>query len=440
MATSRRDSVGTCLADPSADLPGVAPTREVDHEYDYEYDFEFDEETYSDEAAEADLACSEIAGETDWDEAYPVDEWATEADDELTTDEYDEDHLEEAPIHDAFADEEDMTEEFDDREVDDRESADPEMLAELLDAGFAAEDDESASTDENASEALGFEEFGGSEHKHIGDQASGNAHTTIRYGSPPQWLSFGDVVALAGDYFASYFDMNELARTPDGRMELAWARWHCLGLKSEGVPEPPAGKDPKEAEKRKKSVTDRYFALASRNLSHFSAGGSAVATYAKGHSDALVDALEAGQTGDKTIWRRALTKEAFADHFLTDAFSAGHVRTPRADIKQWYDTNMPSSNDALLRYMARFIFDRLDERQQLPPAVWWYGWISRLWGNELLQADISKTGGEATNTFSVGDILSLALHNHDNKGLDVVSAVDANGRRDSRRIPVAGRR
>jgi hypothetical protein len=363
------------LADPSADLPGVGPTREAE------------------------------------------DEWDTEADDELPTDEYDEDHLEEAAIHQAFADEEDLTE-----EVDDRESGDPEMLAELLDAGFATGNNESASADENAPEELGFEEFGGSEHKHIGDQASGNAHTTLRYGSPPQWLSFGDVVALSGDYFASYFDMNELARTPDGRVELGWARWHCLGLKSDGVAEPAA------SPAQKKSVTDRYFALATRNLSHFSAGGSAIATYAKGHSDALVDALEAGQSGDKTIWRRALTKDAFAVHFLTDAFSAGHVRTPRADIKQWYDTNMSSSNDALLRYMARFIFNRLDEREQLPPAVWWYGWISRLWGNELLQSDISKTGGEATNTFSVGDILSLALHNHDNKGLDVVSAVDADGR------------
>jgi hypothetical protein len=400
------------LADPSADLPGVGLTRELNVELDFEFD-----EAYSDEAPEADFACGQIAAETDWEEAYPVDEWTTETADELATDEYDEDHLEEAPIHEAFADEEDMTE-----DVDDRESAEPEMLAELLDAGFAAEDDESASTDENATEVFGFEEFGGSEHKHIGDQASGNAHTTLRYGSPPQWLSFGDVVALAGDYFASYFDMNELARTPGGRVELAWARWHCMGLKAEGVAEPAA------APAQKKSVTDRYFALASRNLSHFSAGGNAVATYAKGHSDALVDALEAGQTGDKTIWRRALTKEAFADHFLTDAFSAGHVRTPRADIKQWYDTNMPGSNDALLHYMARFIFNRLDERQQLPPAVWWYGWISMLWGNELLQSDISKTGGEATNSFSVGDILSLAIHNHDNKGLDVVSAVDADGR------------
>ena len=402
------------LADPSADLPGVALTREADDEFDFESEG-FD---HFDETDEADVACAQFAEADDEWGSEAIDEWSTEADYEDIADEVDEDHAEEASVHDYYSEDEEA-----DDEVDMGEATDSEQLAELVESEFGAADDESPEWDEEATDEPEFEEFGGAEHKHLGDQASGNAHTTIRYGSPPQWLSFGDVVSMAGDYFESYFDMNELARTPEGRMELAWARWHCLGLKAEGVAEPTA------PPARKKAVTDRYFALASRNLSHFSAGGNAAATYAKWHSDALVDALEAGQSGDKAIWRRALTKEAFADHFLTDAFSAGHVRTPRADIKQWYDTNMPGSNDALLRYMARFIFNRLDERQQLPPVVFWYGWISRLWGNELLKADISKTGGEATNTFSVGDIISLSLHNFDNKGLDVVSAVDADGRK-----------
>ena len=406
------------LADPSADLPNVTVSREVDTEYDFEM---------PQESGEADLECpsfSEFDGESDWGEAYPVDEWSEEADEPAAEtaaepagellDEYDEDHAEETAVHDQLADEDELTD-----EARDDESGDPPALSELMDIGLTGEYDESASLDEATDVEAG--EFGGSEHKHIGDRASGGADTTIRYGSPPQWLSFGDVVALAGDYFPTYFDLNDLARTPQDRMELAWARWRCLGLKGQGVAEPPATRE------QQKRVTDRYFLLASRNLSHFSAGGSAIATYAQGHSDALVDALQAGQTGDKAVWRRALTKEAFADHFLTDSFSAGHVRTPRAAIKQWYGEHMPGSSDALLRYMARRIFDRLAERQQLPPVVWWYGWISRLWGNELLKADITKTGGEATNNFSVGDVVSLAIHNYDNKGLDVVSAVDVNG-------------
>ena len=398
------------LADASADLPAIGPAGESNDGY----------ESDSEEAWGAEPFSSEPVDEADWEGLLAATEWTAEVDDETTLDENDEnddeDHLEEAPIHDALAEDADSFE-----EADEWESMDPALLAQLVDAEFAAELDESAVIEETTEE-FDFEEFGGSEHKHIGDKASGNAQTVIGYGSPPQALSYGDVVALAGDYFASYHDLHELSRTSQGRAELAWARWHCLGLKVDQV------KEPEATPAQKKSVTDRYFALASRNLSHFSAGGTALAAYTKGHSDALVDALAAGQTGDSTTWRRALTKDAFACHFLTDAFSAGHVRTPRADIKQWYDTNMPGSNDALLRYMSQFIFNRLDERQQLPPAVWWYGWISRLWGNELLQGDISKTGGQATKNFSVGDILSLALHNHDNKGLDVVSFVDPEGR------------
>jgi hypothetical protein len=376
------------LADPSANLPGVVVIREAEADSDFgELDESFDE---ADEAL-----CAHVDGE--WSEEP---EFEDIADEDIT--------------------DEGTAEEFADEDIEGEWQENSSGHTEPMPTG---EDEESSQWDETWMEEPVSEEFGGAEHKHIGDRASGKAQTTIAYGSPPQWLSFGDVVSMAGDYFASYFDMNELSRTAEGRMELAWARWHCLGLKSDGVAEPAA------TVQQKKSVTDRYFGLASRNLSHFSAGGNATATYAKWHSDALVDALEAGQTGNKSIWRRALTKEAFADHFLTDSFSAGHVRTPRADIKQWYDTNMAGSNDALLRYMARFIFNRLDERQQLPPIAFWYGLISRLWGNEILKADISKTGGEATNTFSIGDILSLALHNYDNKGLDVVSVVGPDGQR-----------
>jgi hypothetical protein len=298
------------------------------------------------------------------------------------------------------------------------EHADPALLAAVMRLG--TEDEASPAYDEDLQS--GVEQFGGSEHKDLGDKAAGPVATVITYGSPPQALSFGDVVALAGDYFGSYSELADLNRTAKGRDEIAWARWHCLGLKASGVPEPPAIKE------QKKAVLDRYYALAAANVSHFSWGGSAYSAYTQGHAGALVDALQAGMSNDERLWRQALTKEAFGDHFLTDSFSAGHVRTPRADIRQWYAEHMPTSGDALTRRMARFLFDLLNERQQLPPIAWWYSWILRLRGIELLQDDIRKTGGEAAKTFSLGEIVSLALHNHDNKGLDVVSNVDADGR------------
>ena len=61
---------------------------------------------------------------------------------------------------------------------------------------------------------------------------------------------------MAGDYFGTYFEMDELARTPRGRVELAYARWKCLGLK-----EPPPGADDAQRKALRKAVIDRYSEL-----------------------------------------------------------------------------------------------------------------------------------------------------------------------------------
>ena len=265
-------------------------------------------------------------------------------------------------------------------------------------------------------------EFTGPEHKTIGDAGSGRESSSIPYGNPPEPLTFGDVVSMAGDYFETYEQMRDLGTTAEGRAELEWARWRSLDLKAQGMPEPQAT-DPGTTKKIKKNATDRYLLLAARNLSHFSAGGTAWQAYSLWHGKAIADALEAGQTSDQAVWRRALTKEAFGDHFLTDMFSAGHVRTPRAEIRDWYDRHFPGTSEKLISYMARYIFDRLDERQQLPPLLWWVGWITK----SIMADRIRVMGGEAVNSFSLGDIVSLALHNQDNKRLVVVSEVNPEG-------------
>lgn len=263
----------------------------------------------------------------------------------------------------------------------------------------------------------GAAEFVGREHKEIGDAGSGHEQSSIPFGNPAQPLSFGDVVSMAGDYFDTYEEMRDLGRTAAGRSELEWARWHCLGFKSQGVPEPTT------TDMTKKRVVDRYLLLAGRNLSHFSAGGSGWQAYSAWHGKAIADALEAGQTSDAALWRRALTKEAFGDHFLTDIFSAGHVRTPRREIRDWYDRHLPGTSDAFVSYMAKFIFDRLDDRQQLPPLLWWFGWVTK----SIMGDRIRELGGEAVNSFSLGDIVALALHDLDNKSLVVVSDVGPDG-------------
>jgi hypothetical protein len=260
------------------------------------------------------------------------------------------------------------------------------------------------------------EEFTGAEHKAIGDAGAGGAASSIPYGDPPRLLTFGDVVALAGDYFGTYDELLDLGRTRPGRLRIEWARWHCLELAKASEPRVP--------EEVKKAVVDRYLQLAAQNQSHFSAGGTAWQTYSVWHAKAVASAFEAGQGGDANLWRRALTKEAFGDHFLTDSFSAGHVRMPRTAIQEWYGRQFPGKSDPFIRYMARFMYRRLDAQGKLP-------WLLEVFENmtqSMMAQRIRELGGEALASFTLGDIVGLALHAHDNRGLVVVSDVDANGR------------
>ena len=63
-----------------------------------------------------------------------------------------------------------------------------------------------------------------------------------------------------------------------------------------------------------------YLGLAQINWDHF--GPDARTAYNAGHAVALVAAAVIGDLN------YAYTLNAFADHFLEDSFSAGHMRTP----------------------------------------------------------------------------------------------------------------
>jgi hypothetical protein len=257
------------------------------------------------------------------------------------------------------------------------------------------------------------QEFTGPEHCAIGNLAAAGEQTPegIAYGERGERLSFGEVVALAGDYFGDLRDMFVLARTPNGRAQIAWARWDALLLPEKQKPRVPKEKEVKAA------VLQKKYLLASRNLSHFSAGGTAWETYLYWHRQAIILAFLAS----KKAWQGALLYEAFADHFLTDMFSAGHVRMPRAAIRAWYQQQMPGSIDRFIRYMAKFIYDQFDVPFPVnlaPDKI-----------KKEMEKSIRKLGGEAVNTFSLGDIVSLALHDFDGHGLRVVSDVNPVGRR-----------
>jgi hypothetical protein len=79
------------------------------------------------------------------------------------------------------------------------------------------------------------------------------------------------------------------------------------------------------------ATNGRYLALAKTNFDHF--GQDALTAYLAGHTVASRMAAAAHFESDPAkrslLLGQAYAANAFADHFLTDLFSAGHRRTPR---------------------------------------------------------------------------------------------------------------
>ncbi len=100
------------------------------------------------------------------------------------------------------------------------------------------------------------------------------------------------------------------------------------------------------------AVQKRYLQLASVNFEHFAnpsgpgSGGpssgnrnSAGGTYRALHEAAIDSAHEAKARGESV--EQAMAHEAAAEHFLTDAFAAGHIRTPRKAIAEYWGAVYP---------------------------------------------------------------------------------------------------
>lgn len=252
--------------------------------------------------------------------------------------------------------------------------------------------------------------FVGEEHRQLGAEASGGETLDIDLGDGTR-LTYGEMVALAGDYFESVEQITDLAPTQTGRAELRWARWDAMSAGSEPVVSPAV----------KERVLDRYYRFAADNISHFSAGGTARNDYESVHEEAIRLAFFAGACRDSTNWSQMRIKDAFSNHFLTDMLSSGHVRTPREQRKRWYRENFPDSLDRFVTYAANQITSSLDELGDIP----WY-WPNFMVKNNL-KARIIALGGCAMESFSLGDVVSLAFHDQDNVGLGVVSDVDPTG-------------
>ena len=80
------------------------------------------------------------------------------------------------------------------------------------------------------------------------------------------------------------------------------------------------------------SFKGRYISLAQNNYDHFCEKDHAYRAYLAGHTVAMEMAAEAKNKSDDLLLNNAYAMEAFSCHFLSDHFSSGHIRVPREDL------------------------------------------------------------------------------------------------------------
>jgi outer membrane protein OmpA-like peptidoglycan-associated protein len=102
-------------------------------------------------------------------------------------------------------------------------------------------------------------------------------------------------------------------------------------------------------EDARKAQGIEFITLALENVAHFAEGGDALSTWRSHHGRALAAAIDAGVAGDDAKFQEAQLFEAFGQHYLTDMFSGGHVRTPRKEIMEHYADKSTAMAESFVR-------------------------------------------------------------------------------------------
>jgi Domain of unknown function (DUF4157) len=266
-------------------------------------------------------------------------------------------------------------------------------------------------------------------------------------------LTHGDILALSGDVFEPD-ELFRLASTKghygqktETRDEVLWALQdeRIWEMRKEKKEEDPKGeekrtrytgkKDPRFApngpfgensgyiysEDVKKAVFNRYRKLGAANVGHFvspegradtgianPSRNSAGRNYRKWHEKALSVAGAAGHANQPTDM--PLAREAAAQHYLTDAFSAGHLRTPIALIRDYWSKKYPMFWFNLRHKIA---LDTALEMTSGTPISAHYGYMQILGAIEKMEKDLPDV--------TLGDLLASVYHDADNeRGVQLV--------------------
>jgi Domain of unknown function (DUF4157) len=256
-----------------------------------------------------------------------------------------------------------------------------------------------------------LQRFTAEEHVKIGDKVEPGQRINL---SPEVGdATYGEMIAL-GDYFES---VSEILTEANGVQfmvdEVKLALWKV---------NPSARQRPLVGQNVEDAVMARYYRLAAKNQTHFTKGSepgkSNREQYIAMHQRAIGNAYSQAATGiiQGVSWQGW---EGFAGHFLTDAFSGGHVRTPRHEIQAYWNGKYPRFTENLVDmiccYMASYIND-IDN----------VGYVKTVGGlAEGIRPILLQKAGPALNAFAFGDLISKVLHDADNMGLEVRSQTSA---------------
>ncbi len=223
-----------------------------------------------------------------------------------------------------------------------------------------------------------IQRFASAEHRSLGAEGENVPESGLFPGSPA--LSYGEIIALSGDFYTSYdlmaspnyilkdgkkdfspdstqkkiaelnslkhlFEIESIARAKGDTKTLE-------GLDTGFVPDLTAAPGPDGTQPELPgymiATGGRYGEMALENFKHFSFGGENLNEWKKGHRESLEEAFKAGLTNDNGARIKAMARTAASDHYLTDAFSTGHMRVPRRPIDQYYRTLMMGATDGLV--------------------------------------------------------------------------------------------
>jgi Domain of unknown function (DUF4157)/Bacterial protein of unknown function (DUF922) len=264
----------------------------------------------------------------------------------------------------------------------------------------------------SCSSPLVIQKFESSEHKVLGDEGAKTPTGTVQTVelAKDYFVSFGDITAMAGDYFGSVNQIGELAKNEGQgkgtREEIEYVRV----VKIHGHKD----KETSFSEPAREAVMERYYKLAGNNTSHFTQpegeGKTSISinnfgSYHDNHENAIKLAATAGAT--KASINGAMLQEGFASHFLTDAFSGGHIRTERLSISEWWNPRVPMFWTNLKLFIAEEMAYYINDNTAIAGAL---QTVQQLWESVREILDQKKLP-----SLTFGDLISGAVHDYDNE-------------------------